>query len=142
MTMTPAGLRLLKDLRRQLLDPPTALRPGQEITERNAHRRNRRSRRLTCIDNRRSGAVGAVDFLAKPFDPWMLPAKVEVFVELHRTPQRLADQAEALRRQLAGSSDDDVLATVARVEHLLGDGAPDEDGSRRRSASCAACWHP
>jgi hypothetical protein len=25
--MTPAGLRLLHDLRRQLLDPPTPLRP-------------------------------------------------------------------------------------------------------------------
>jgi CheY-like chemotaxis protein len=28
-------------------------------------------------------AAGAVDYLAKPFDPWVLKAKVSVFVDLH-----------------------------------------------------------
>ncbi|MDP9398327.1 MAG: hypothetical protein M3P96_11145 [Actinomycetota bacterium] len=30
LTMTPAGLRLLQDLRRALLDPPTPLHPNQK----------------------------------------------------------------------------------------------------------------
>jgi hypothetical protein len=29
-TMTPAGLRLLRDLRRQLLEPPAHLRPTEQ----------------------------------------------------------------------------------------------------------------
>ena len=31
----------------------------------------------------RGYAAGAVDYLAKPFDPWVLKAKVSVFVDLH-----------------------------------------------------------
>ena len=31
----------------------------------------------------RSYAAGAVDYLAKPFDPWVLKAKVSVFVDLY-----------------------------------------------------------
>jgi CheY-like chemotaxis protein len=33
--------------------------------------------------------VGAVDFILKPFDPYILKAKVSVFVELHRKNQQL-----------------------------------------------------
>jgi len=42
----------------------------------------------------RGYAMGAVDFLFKPFDPRMLRAKVEVFVELYLHRERLAWQAE------------------------------------------------
>ena len=42
----------------------------------------------------RGYAIGAVDFLFKPFDPRMLRAKVEVFVELYLHRERMAWQAE------------------------------------------------
>jgi CheY-like chemotaxis protein len=42
-------------------------------------------------------AAGAVDYLTKPFDPWVLRAKVEVFVELWSKNQELAAQAGVLR---------------------------------------------
>jgi CheY-like chemotaxis protein len=42
-------------------------------------------------------AAGAVDYLTKPFDPWVLRAKVEVFVDLWSKNRELAAQ-EALVR--------------------------------------------
>src|SRR5690606_25069015 len=47
----------------------------------------------------RGYAAGAVDYLTKPFDPWVLRAKVAVFVELWNKNRELAAQAEALREQ-------------------------------------------
>jgi CheY-like chemotaxis protein len=41
-------------------------------------------------------AAGAVDYLAKPFDPWVLKAKVSVFVDLYLKASQLRDQAELL----------------------------------------------
>lgn len=73
----------------------------------------------------RGYAAGAVDYLTKPFDPWLLRAKVQVFVELHRRNVQLREQAALLRQTLG----DDVEAPgcdrllkaiderVARVEH-------------------------
>jgi CheY-like chemotaxis protein len=60
---------------------------------------------LTAIDKEqhhafRGYAAGAVDFLAKPFDPWVLRAKVSVFVDLYAKNQQLRQQAEQLRAQL------------------------------------------
>ena len=49
----------------------------------------------------RGYAVGAVDYLTKPFDPWVLRAKVSVFVELWTKTQQLAAQAEAVREREA-----------------------------------------
>ncbi|MFJ1746318.1 two-component system response regulator [Streptomyces sp. NPDC088116] len=37
----------------------------------------------------RGYASGAADFLTKPFDPWMLRAKVSVFLDLHRKNRQL-----------------------------------------------------
>ena len=37
----------------------------------------------------RGYATGAADYLTKPFDPWVLRAKVSVFLELHRKRQQL-----------------------------------------------------
>ncbi|MET8681483.1 response regulator [Streptomyces sp. NPDC004647] len=48
----------------------------------------------------RGYAIGAADFLTKPFDPWLLRTKVNVFLELHRKNRQLAAQAEQLRRLL------------------------------------------
>ncbi len=60
---------------------------------------------LTAIDKEpqhafRGYAAGAVDYLAKPFDPWVLRAKVQVFVDLDRKNRQLRRQAELLRGQL------------------------------------------
>lgn len=48
----------------------------------------------------RGYTVGAADFLIKPFDPWLLRTKVNVFLELHRKNRQLAAQAEQLKRLL------------------------------------------
>lgn len=45
----------------------------------------------------RGYAAGAVDYLTKPFDPWVLRAKVSVFVELWTMNQQLAAQSELVR---------------------------------------------
>jgi CheY-like chemotaxis protein len=51
----------------------------------------------------RSYSAGAVDYIAKPFDPWVLRAKVSVFVDLYTKTQQLRDQATMLRAQLGDS---------------------------------------
>ena len=50
----------------------------------------------------RGYAAGAVDYIAKPFDPWVLRTKVSVFVELSRKNLQLREQAELLRAHGAG----------------------------------------
>jgi CheY-like chemotaxis protein len=47
----------------------------------------------------RGYAVGAVDYLTKPFDPWVLRAKVSIFVELWTKTQQLKAQAEVGRER-------------------------------------------
>src|SRR4051794_16937173 len=42
--------------------------------------------------------VGAVDYIAKPFDPWVLRSKVAVFVDLYDKTRRVQEQAEQLTR--------------------------------------------
>ncbi|MFD4144494.1 two-component system response regulator [Streptomyces sp. NPDC058572] len=37
----------------------------------------------------RGYSTGAVDYMTKPFDPWVLRAKVAVFLDLHRKTRRL-----------------------------------------------------
>ncbi|WP_141581497.1 two-component system response regulator [Actinomadura sp. WMMA1423] len=73
----------------------------------------------------RGYAAGAVDYLTKPFDPWLLRAKVSVFVELHRRNQQLQEQARLLRQTLEegdgpAAGYDGLLAAldqrVARIE--------------------------
>jgi CheY-like chemotaxis protein len=60
---------------------------------------------LTAISNEphhayRGYAAGAVDYIAKPFDPWVLRAKVSVFVDLHRKNRLIREQSVLLRRQM------------------------------------------
>ncbi|MEU5236853.1 two-component system response regulator [Streptomyces lydicus] len=52
----------------------------------------------------RGYTVGAADFLIKPFDPWLLRTKVNVFLELHRKNQQLAAQADQLKRLLTADN--------------------------------------
>jgi CheY-like chemotaxis protein len=79
---------------------------------------------LTAIDREahqayRGYAAGAVDFLAKPFDPWVLRAKVEVFVGLQQERERLLRRTEDLERRLDAVSGEKLAATLARVERLM-----------------------
>lgn len=48
----------------------------------------------------RGYAIGAADFVTKPFDPWLLRTKVNVFLELHRKNRRLAGRVAELERTL------------------------------------------
>ncbi|GAA2737591.1 hypothetical protein GCM10010439_68300 [Actinocorallia aurantiaca] len=47
----------------------------------------------------RGYAAGAVDFISKPFDPWVLRAKVSVFVDLYNKNRQLERQAVLLKEQ-------------------------------------------
>src|SRR5205823_9982500 len=42
--------------------------------------------------------VGAVDYIAKPFDPWVLRSKVAVFVDLDAKTRQVQEQAGQLAR--------------------------------------------
>jgi CheY-like chemotaxis protein len=79
---------------------------------------------LTAIDREahqayRGYAAGAVDFLAKPFDPWVLRAKVEVFVGLQQERQRLLSRLADFERRLETVGGDGLDGPLSRVERLL-----------------------
>jgi len=64
---------------------------------------------LTAVDTEehnayRGYAAGGADYITKPFDPWVLRAKVQVFVDQWVAGRRLATQASFLRRQVEDSS--------------------------------------
>lgn len=84
----------------------------------------------------RGYATGAADYLTKPFDPWVLRAKVTVFLDLHRKNQQLermlaheqgqfdelADRLERIEAHMATSGLDDVFELrhqVRRMEESL-----------------------
>lgn len=73
---------------------------------------------LTAVDTDqhhayRGYAAGGADYITKPFDPWVLRAKVQVFVDLWVAGRRLATQAAFLRRQLVdGTPAVDVLGEL------------------------------
>ncbi|MEW2545509.1 response regulator [Streptomyces sp. NPDC047002] len=90
--------------------------PGMDGFETAAHIKRRERTRdipiifLTAINHGphhtfRGYAAGAVDYISKPFDPWVLRAKVSVFVELYMKNCQLKEQAELLRLQLAGADE-------------------------------------
>jgi len=54
----------------------------------------------------RGYAAGAVDYIVKPFDPWVLRAKVAVFVDLYLKNLQLREQGRLLRRQAEGTEAD------------------------------------
>jgi CheY-like chemotaxis protein len=65
----------------------------------------------------RGYAAGAVDYIAKPFDPWVLRAKVAVFVDLYVKNRQLREQADLLRRQADAATGDgtgSVLTELSR----------------------------
>ncbi len=123
-------------LRQLLLDDDYALilldaqMPGMDGFE-TAARIKRRSRTrdvpiifLTAADSHqqnsyRGYAAGGADYIAKPFDPWILRAKVKVFIDLWVAGRRLRSQAMLLGRQLENAQGADVLGALRdRVAEL------------------------
>jgi CheY-like chemotaxis protein len=103
---------------------------------------------LTAVDRdqqhaNRGYSAGGADYISKPFDPWVLRAKVQVFVDLWLAGQRLAAQAAFLRRQLEGSVDvlgelSDRLALVEESVAQLGEdlgGRPSVEALARQVAA-------
>ena len=80
----------------------------------------------------RGYATGAADYLTKPFDPWVLRAKVSVFLELHRKNQllermlareqgqfdELALRLKEVEAQMAASSVDEVQELRRQVREM------------------------
>ncbi|MFD9488996.1 two-component system response regulator [Streptomyces sp. NPDC059991] len=62
----------------------------------------------------RGYATGAADFLTKPFDPWVLRAKVNVFLELHRKSRQLERLLTREQKQLG-----EIAQRLAAIEAEL-----------------------
>ncbi|MFF3493620.1 two-component system response regulator [Streptomyces sp. NPDC002795] len=62
----------------------------------------------------RGYATGAADYLTKPFDPWVLRAKVTVFLDLHRKNRQLQRLLAREHQQLDG-----LAARLTTVERRL-----------------------
>ncbi|MEU8566994.1 response regulator [Streptomyces pathocidini] len=106
--------------------------PGMDGFETAAHIKRRERTRdipiifLTAINHGphhtfRGYAAGAVDYISKPFDPWVLRAKVSVFVELYMKNCQLREQAALLRLQLEGNrpgADDEVKEPAGLLAEL------------------------
>ena len=67
----------------------------------------------------RGYASGGADYISKPFDPWILRAKVQVFVDLWTASRRLAAQAAFLRQQVDSQPDEVDVIGVLR-ERVVG----------------------
>lgn len=80
----------------------------------------------------RGYATGAADYLTKPFDPWVLRAKVAVFLDLHRKNVQLErmlvreqthfaelnNRLAALEKQLSGDETPDLAELRLQVRDL------------------------
>ena len=99
---------------------------------------------LTAVDADQHNAyrgysVGGADYISKPFDPWVLRAKVQVFVDLWVAGRRLATQADFLRRRLEEATQTvDVVGELRErfagveesVQELTGERLPADDATR------------
>ncbi|MDX6217881.1 MAG: hypothetical protein QOG99_3465 [Frankiales bacterium] len=104
--------------------------PGMDGFETAQHIKSRERTRdipivfLTAIDGEahqafRGYAAGAVDYLSKPFDPWVLRAKVSVFIELHERRRELAARMAEVEARLAGLEAERLSALLVRSQvHL------------------------
>ncbi|GAA4662924.1 response regulator [Streptomyces chumphonensis] len=104
--------------------------PGMDGFETAAHIKRRERTRdipiifLTAINHGphhtfRGYAAGAVDYISKPFDPWVLRAKVSVFVELYMKNVQLREQAALLRLQLDGGNGQESGAVTETAAGVL-----------------------
>jgi CheY-like chemotaxis protein len=107
--------------------------PGMDGFETAGHIKQRERTRhvpiifLTAVDRDahlafRGYAAGAVDYITKPFDPWVLRAKVSVFVELWLKSQQLAEQTQAAKAREAERTA--IVAVVDRAVGQLKDALP------------------
>lgn len=62
----------------------------------------------------RGYSTGAVDYLTKPFDPWVLRTKVAVFLDLHRKNQQLQELLDEEQHRL-----EDFAQRLTAVEEQL-----------------------
>ncbi|MEU3920231.1 response regulator [Streptomyces sp. NBC_00879] len=67
----------------------------------------------------RGYATGAADFLTKPFDPWVLRAKVNVFLDLHRKNRQLERMLAREQEQLG-----ELAERLSTIETELGRSGP------------------
>lgn len=74
----------------------------------------------------RGYTAGAVDYLTKPLDPWVLRAKVSVFAELWTKSRQVEAQAQTTHQ--AGAL---AAAVLQALEALAGPDGPDIDGATR-----------
>ncbi|MEV6505977.1 response regulator [Streptomyces sp. NPDC051642] len=74
----------------------------------------------------RGYATGAADYLTKPFDPWVLRAKVSVFLELHRKNQLLERMLAREQRQF-----DELASRLKEIEARMAASTVDEVGELR-----------
>jgi CheY-like chemotaxis protein len=100
--------------------------PGMDGFETAGHVKQRERTRhipilfLTAVDYDphlafRGYQAGAVDYITKPFDPWVLRSKVAVFVDLWTLHTELAAQASSLG-QLRAAIDDALAALSTAAE--------------------------
>jgi CheY-like chemotaxis protein len=101
--------------------------PGMDGFETAAHIKQRERTRhipivfLTAISSEpshtfRGYAAGAVDYLSKPFDPWVLRAKVAVFIDLFEKNRQLEEQARRLQRQVDAGVTSEMSVALQRAE--------------------------
>jgi CheY-like chemotaxis protein len=76
----------------------------------------------------RGYAAGAVDYLAKPFDPWVLKAKVSVFVDLYLKNSQLRDEADSLSVGLGAV--EETVALLRKLPAVLEDAEAEETAAR------------
>jgi CheY-like chemotaxis protein len=113
--------------------------PGMDGFETAGHVKQRERTRhipilfLTAVDYDphlafRGYQAGAVDYITKPFDPWVLRSKVAVFVDLWSMHTALAERAAEVTRlrravsdtvKLLGGPDGDDAAVRARARKRL-----------------------
>ncbi|MBV8161084.1 MAG: response regulator [Acidimicrobiia bacterium] len=84
--------------------------------------------------------VGAVDYIAKPFDPWVLRTKVAVFVDLYDKTTRVEKQAAELARsnheleqfsEIVSHDLRNPLVSVVGYLQMVVDGATEAGGETR-----------
>jgi CheY-like chemotaxis protein len=116
---------LTDDFAAILLD---AQMPGMDGFETAGHIKQRERTRhvpiifLTAVDRDahlafRGYAAGAVDYITKPFDPWVLRAKVMVFVDLWAKDRQLREQSQHAKRQAA--EHDLLMSAVEEAVQML-----------------------
>jgi CheY-like chemotaxis protein len=125
---------LLEDFAVILLD---AQMPGMDGFETAGHiKRRERTRHIPIVfltaanyDPHlafRGYQLGAVDYLTKPLDPWVLRSKVQVFADLWRLTTQLAERAGECER---------LRATLGEALQLLGDPGDDQPASEPAAAA-------